>query len=148
MRRAFTLVELIIYMGIFAVMLVVLAQIFEATLNLFVESTTNSSISRETSYLASRMTYDIRRATDIQLPVTTGETGSVLQLLIDGETFVYQINEGRMTLTENGVTEEVTGNDVEAQSFVVTKSSDGVQVGWTLVSGESTQSYLTSVTPR
>src|SRR5579859_4809889 len=61
-QKGVTLIELIIYMGIFSTLLMVLVQLFGSIVNVSLESQSNSSVSQDSRFILSRMSYDIRLA--------------------------------------------------------------------------------------
>src|SRR5258708_14824797 len=67
-ERGFTLVEMLIYMGIFSLMLIALTQIFTSIIDVQLESQSNGSVSQDGQYILSRLSYDISRAQDIATP--------------------------------------------------------------------------------
>ena len=84
MKKAFTLIELLIFMGILAALLGILSQILASALAVQVESQTASSVHSDGRYLLSRLTYDVRRASNITSPASAGLTSPTLTLTISG----------------------------------------------------------------
>ena len=79
-QKAFTLVELIIYMGIMAIFLTVLTSIFLSVLDVQLQSEATSAVQTDSRYILSRLVYDIHRASSITIPAASGQTANSLVL--------------------------------------------------------------------
>ncbi|QQG40541.1 MAG: type II secretion system protein [Candidatus Levyibacteriota bacterium] len=99
-QKGFTLVEMLIYMGLLSILLVVMVDLFAASLDVQLESTATSSVDRDGKFLYARFLYDIPRAQNIVSP-TLGASSNTLQISIDGINNTYAINEGSLKLTNN-----------------------------------------------
>jgi len=152
--KAFTLVELLVFMGIFAILIVVLTQIFLSALNVQLESQATSSVQQDGRYILARLAYDINRAKNITEPVTPGTSSHQLQLTIEGSNYKYAAISGNLlTLTVD------TGTPIQLNSFQTTISNisdlnfkrvgagstngttkDSIQINFTLTSSSKSQS--------
>lgn len=65
LESGFTIVELLLYMGIFSILLVVLLQLFTTILSSHSESQATSSVDQDGSYILARLSYDIHNASSI-----------------------------------------------------------------------------------
>lgn len=97
-NRGSTLVEMLIYMGIFSILLVVFLQIFSMTLDSQKESQNTSSIAQDGKFIIARLSYDIPEAQTIVSP-TLGGQDSILQLTKGSDTYTYGITNNNLTLT-------------------------------------------------
>lgn len=68
LQRGFTLVELLLYMGVFSILLVVLLELFGTILSTHVESQATSSVDQDGSFILSRLTYDIHNSSLVTNP--------------------------------------------------------------------------------
>jgi prepilin-type N-terminal cleavage/methylation domain-containing protein len=93
-HKGFTMVELLLYMGIFSILLVVLMQLFTSILDVHLESQATSSVDQDGNYILARLTYDIHNASAITSPAL-GVSSSTLQLT-GGPT--YSLNTGKLLL--------------------------------------------------
>lgn len=99
-NRGFTLVELVVYMGLLTIILAILSQIFGSLTDIQLESESNSTLNQDEAFIVSRLGYDIRRASSISTPASNG-TGSVtLSLVISGTTYVYSLSNGNLMLND------------------------------------------------
>jgi prepilin-type N-terminal cleavage/methylation domain-containing protein len=71
-KKGFTLVEMLIYMGLLTIFLAVIGNIFFSIIDLQLESQATSSVSESGRYLLSRISYDVRRAQSITTPASPG----------------------------------------------------------------------------
>ena len=100
LQRGITLVEMLMYMVIFAILMTVLTQIFISSLNVQLESKSTSSVQQDGTYILSRMSYDIKRAQSVVVPASYGQATGTLQLVIDGSNYTYSTDlNNNFTLT-------------------------------------------------
>ncbi len=146
-QSGFTLVEMLIYMGILIVFLIVLTQIFITILDTQLKSESVSNVDHDVRYIYARLAYDIQRADSILIPAVVGGSSSTLQIVINGVTHTYsvqdmilQVSTGVDTINLNGFDTRTTainfrrlGNDagkhtieVEMDFESITENSTGV----------------------
>lgn len=156
--EGFTLVELILYMGIFTIMLVVLFEIFTSIIDVQLESSSTSSVSQDARFLFSRLMYDISQAQDITNPYSLGSSSASLQLIESTGTYMYSITNGVLNLTNSttNTTDSITSVDTSISNLHFTRlgNSNGkntIQVGFTLTGktvkrgGAETQTFQTTI---
>ncbi len=125
-NRGFTLVEMLIYMGIFSIMLIALTQIFTSIIDVQLESQSNGSVSQDGQYILSRLTYDIQRAQDIATPSAQalGTPSSTLGLVINdvnGTSYTYASSSGNLVVTNNLGTNQLNGYDTSLSEVSFTR---------------------------
>jgi prepilin-type N-terminal cleavage/methylation domain-containing protein len=115
LQSGFTLIEMLLYMGIFSILLLVLMQILTGILSVKAESESTSSVAQDQAYIMNRLAYAIHRASLIETP-TLGDSGSTLHLTGNGfdETYTTQDNTLVMTDATTGITDAVSGYDTNA----------------------------------
>lgn len=91
-EKGTTLIELLIYIGLLAIFLSVLTSLFGTAVEIFISTQSTSGIAIDSTYLLSKMKYDIQRAESISNPVVQGGSGSTLSLVIDGGTYSYSVD--------------------------------------------------------
>lgn len=118
-RLGFTMVELLIYMGLLAILLVVVTEIFLAILDLQSKSTAVSSVAQDGKYLLARLTYDVRRATSMTTPSSIGQATTTTQLVINGATNTYNGSTGDLVITNSNGSDNLTsvGSKISNLSF-------------------------------
>lgn len=155
----FTVVELILYMGLLAVFLTVLTQIFTASLDTQLEAQTESSVQQDGRFILSRLQYDIERATSISDPPTAGSTSARLQMVVDGATSTYQVNGQNMQLTDAGGIYQVNSintvvSNLQFQRRSVAGGKPVITVSFIVTSvarrssGPESQSFQTTISTR
>ncbi len=95
-KFAFTLVELLVFMGLFAILIVILTQILVSALNVQLETQASSSVQQDGRYILARLTYDLNRASAITQPATAGTQSNILQLTIGGSNYKYATASGNV----------------------------------------------------
>ena len=152
MKKAFTLVEILIYMGLMTFFIVILGQVFTSVLDAQADAQKLSSTEVDGRYILSRLTYDVRRSTAVTAPAL-GATGTNLGLTIGGTTYTYSVVNNQLTLSFSGTTSALTSWDTQIANFSVTTLGNllgrpTVQISFTISSAEQTQDYLTTVSLR
>ena len=103
MRRAFTMVELLIYLALMSIFLVIFGQIFFSVLDTQLKSRAVSAVQQDELYLLSRFGHDIRRATAVTSPASAGEISSSLAITVNSVNHTYGASSGSLTLTVDPV---------------------------------------------
>lgn len=155
-RKGFTIVELLLYMGLLAFVLLILTQMLISVLNVRLESSASSGIQIEGNYLLSKFYYDINQATSIDLPATPGAQTTNLMIIKDGISNSYSESSGKLILTNNFGTNELNSfhSNISNLSFLRLGKVGGkntVTVSFTLTSttqretGPEIRNFQTSV---
>ena len=139
LTSGFTLVELLIYMGVWMVMLLVLTELFSSTLSLRLDSTAMTAVEQDTQFLLSRITYDVSRANAIVTPAGVGVPTSGFELEIGGDRYIYQLTNTNLTLTNQLGTSSLNGHQTKVTNLTVTRvgnvtNQDSLQIIITLES--------------
>jgi hypothetical protein len=124
-----TLVELLIYMGLFTGFLVILSGVFVSTLEVQSESSQTARIEQDSQYLFARLQYDVSRADDLISPAVNGETTNSLVIAVTEGELTYFIENGQLKLSLSGGTSEVitsTGITVSLLEFQRLANEDGI----------------------
>lgn len=113
-KTGFTLVELLLYMGLLSIFLVVLTDLYLSVLNVQTESQATSAVEQDGRYILGKFMYDIpqvQSSTAIVSP-TLGVSSSTLQLTIGAVSYVYSLNGGNLQLVRSDLgTEILNGYD-------------------------------------
>jgi Tfp pilus assembly protein PilW len=134
--QGFTLIELILYVGLTSILIAILSQVFLATLGVRLESQNTTSVTVDSRYILTRLTYDIRRAGTIIAPAE-GVSAQGLTLMIPeagGEaTYTYALDGNNLMLSTASDVSQLNsdGSQVEAISF--TRVGDTVQISLQLI---------------
>lgn len=155
-KRGFTLIELIIYMGILSTIMIVLTDIFVAVLQSRTESEATSAVEQDSRFIISRLSYDIARSSSITNPAGLGTSSNSLTLVIGSENFNYSLSGTDFQLTNNTGTNDLNGAETKVDSINFTKignpsgketiqlqliiSSSAVKTG-----GAETRTYQTTI---
>lgn len=126
MKKGFTLVELLLYIGLCTLFLGIVTQIFSAAVDVQTESESFVPVELDGRYILSRLAYDIHRATAVNEPNESGSPSPSLTLLIAGNTYRYMISGGNLLLSSSQGDNSVNSVDTTASEFSVTRLSQGV----------------------
>ncbi|MCA9372629.1 type II secretion system protein [Candidatus Woesebacteria bacterium] len=115
-QNGFTLVELLVYFGLFAILIVVINSLFITSLEQQTQDLSRSALQQESEYILAKLKYDIYNADTVSLPENPGDQGGVLELETDGVTSTYQLSGEKLTKTSGGEVWDVTSNRVAVES--------------------------------
>lgn len=123
--QGFTLVELLIYMGLLGIFLLVLTEMFVSILDVRVDSQATSAVEQDGRYLLARLAYDVNRASSISTPATAGNSGNSLVLVIGGVNYSYSLNSGNLQLTSNQGTNNLNSSETTISSSTFQRLGNG-----------------------
>ncbi len=115
--KGFTLIELILFMGLFTIILGVLTNLFSVIIDTQSEVQSTSAVETDSKYIETRILYDIQRAESIDMPASLGAQTSSLLLTIDGAQYQYALSNGDLQLTANSSTENLNSFYTEVSSI-------------------------------
>ena len=138
-NKGFTLIELSLFMGLFMVIIGILMTLFSSIVQKQLEVQSISAVEADSKYILSRLTYDIQRSDAIVVPSELGNTTSSLVLIINGDTYTYDLLGSTFRITDNIGTYQLNGtrSTVSNVSFTRlgnTAGSHAVEVTYTITS--------------
>lgn len=155
-NAGFTLVELLLYMGLFSILLVITLQMFTSIFDVQLESEATSSVDADGKYILQRFTYDMNRASSITTPVTQGTSSATLTIVVNSQNLTYSLNSGNLNLqnASTGTTDRLNSSDTSVSNLSFIRFDGGgkdvVQMSFTLSSvtnrrsGKQVANYQTS----
>lgn len=144
-KKGFSLLETIVYVTILAVLLVVVVNTLLIVGRAYGTVSASRALNRSTVAALDRITHEIRQATSISGTGTVfGSDPSVVTLDSAGVQISIGVNNGVLQITEDGITQDITADDVTVTSFIaeqiITGRSDGVKMTIGMAAGEGNQS--------
>lgn len=158
--NGFTLMELIVYFGIFSILLLILTSVFSSSISSQLESESLTNVEHDGRFLLMRFTRDIERSQSITIPASNGNSASTLTIVEDnGESFSYSLNNGNLNLTRDSGIYRLNnfGTTIENLNFTRIGNTNGkntIKVSFTiksltLINGiQETKSFSTVVGTR
>lgn len=156
-KKGFTIVELVIYMGLMSILLLVLSDLFVSVLNIQSESEATSVIQQDGRYLLAKLNFDLTRVHSVTTP-TLGATTPNLVVTISGQTYAYQLNGSNLTLSINGASaDQLNSYASKVSNLTFTRIGNGIgkedtiRINFDLTSvviretGPQTTNFLTTV---
>lgn len=139
LEKGFTLVEMLLYMGLLSIFLVVLTDLFVNILDVKSESEATSAVEQDGRYVLARLAYDVSRAADISQPLNLGQSNNNLVMTIDGVTYTYSLNGTNLQLDNNLGTNNLNSSESRVSGLNFTKignagGKETIQVTFTLTS--------------
>src|SRR3989338_4665964 len=117
----FTLLELVLYIGIFSILLMVFVQFFSSILDVGQESAAISSVNQDSQFILDRLSFDIHRAQSITTPGVLGEITNSLQIAIDGINYTYYLGSGNLLLSNDSGINMLNGFDTTVSNVTFRK---------------------------
>lgn len=118
----FTLVELLLYMGILSVFLSILTAIFVTALDVQMESEAATSVERDGTYILAKLAYDVHRASSISIPLSLGSNATNLKILVGAVDYTYSLDGSEnLTLVNDIGTNNLNSYDSKVSGLSVTR---------------------------
>ncbi len=102
-KKAFTLIELIIFMGIFSILIFILADIFISSLKTKTASESSAAINQDARFIFAKLSSDINNANSINSPAL-GSSSSTIDLVLYGIPETIRLNNNNIELVTAGNT--------------------------------------------
>lgn len=119
--NGFTLVELVVYMGIVMIFMLVLTDILEAILNTRLSSQSTSEVAQDGRFIYTRLIYDINRSSGVILPLNIGDTSTSLQATISGSLNTYSLSSGNLILNDSTTSAQLNSVDTSVSNLTFTR---------------------------
>lgn len=138
-HQGFTLLELLLYMGILSILLLVFMQIFTSSIDVQQESESASSVSQDAEFILQRLTYDIQRSNTVTVPAVLGGESNSLQIVIDGVNYTYTVSNDDLLLANDIGTDSLNSFDTIVSNLIFKrlggdKGKNSIVVTFTLTS--------------
>jgi type II secretory pathway component PulJ len=138
-RRGFTIVEMLIYMGLLSSFLIVLTELFASIMDVKLESEATSSVEQDARYILSRLSYDIPQSSTISTPSGLGSTSSSLIMVVSGVTYTYSVNGNDFQITNNLGVNSLNSTESKISNISFQKignpgGKETVKIGFTITS--------------
>ena len=160
-KKGFTLIELILYLGLFSIFLTIVLQLFSSIFDIQIESEATSSVGTDGKYIIQRFTHDVNSASSISIPASYGVSENSLTMVIDGETIIYSLNGDNLQLANQtlGTADQLNSSETSVSSLTFLRldggGEDSVRVSFTLTSdatrrgvGSEVESFQTTAGTR
>ncbi len=155
-QRGFTLVELVMTMGLMSIFLVVITDVVSTTLDVRTESEAISAASEDGRFILGRLDYDLQRASSVSTPAALGGSGATLAIVISGVTNTYALSGGNLQLANLTGTNNLNSNGTTVSGLTFQRlgnsgGKDTVRVTFTLTSvaradfGQETRTFNTTL---
>jgi prepilin-type N-terminal cleavage/methylation domain-containing protein len=139
-EKGFTLIEFLIYIGLFSILLTITLQMYASIFEVQVESQATSSVASDGKFIMGRYSYDINRASSIVTPVSLGTPSASLEVMVNSENLRYSLNNGNLIL-ENitlRTTDQLNTSETSVSNLSFMRldagDKDMVQITFTLTS--------------
>lgn len=138
-KKATTIVELTLYMGLLSIFLVILFNLFSQIISTQTRSVAVSLVQTNGNFLISKLTHDINQANAITAPASIGSSAVSMTLSIGTTNAIYTVTNGRLVMTDSSGSYNLNDVDTTITNFVVTKLGNfggkaGLKLSFTVTS--------------
>jgi len=125
-EEGFTLIELILFMGIFSILILALFQLLTSVFDVQLEAQSTASVAQDGRYILNRFTYDVKNSTSIVTPSTSGITSQSLVMSDGTTTYTYSLSNGNLMLTNStlGTTDQLNSVNTKVSNISFLRLSD------------------------
>lgn len=118
-KKGFTIIELLLYMGILSIILLIFIELFVSLTRLRTENESTSNIQQDSSYLINKLIYDIHQAKTISVPLHPPGESKVLDMIINGTTYSYATDSAKNLIMSDGTTNyQLNGYNTQIPSIL------------------------------
>lgn len=122
-QKGATLVELLLYMGIFSILTAALFQLFSTILSTQLESQSTSSVLTDGQFIINRFNYDVKRAESVTSP-SVGTQSGALTLLIDGVGNTYSLDNENLEIASGAAEAQINSLNTTISNLNFERLSD------------------------
>ena len=129
-EHGFSLIELIVHMGLTSILITIMSQVFVAVLGVRVESLNTTGVQQDGRFIMARLAYDIRRAQAIVFPAYGSASSSMTLLIQEGsvlQTNHYSWDGTNLSVTNASSTAQLNSNRTLITDFSVTRIGNSDQ---------------------
>lgn len=155
-QAGFSLVELLLYMGLLSIFLVVISTFFVSILDVQSRAISTSSLEENSKYISSRLKYELRTADTATNSATLGVTTSSFSVVKNNVDYTFSLSGTTLERASSSATVALHDDDIQVSDFSVRRiGNEGVndtfQISYTLrslmqVGGDADQkSYQVTV---
>lgn len=145
LQRGYSLLELVIYIGLFALLSIVLVQSLISMVHTYAAAARYRALQNNGELIMERITRDVRNGTTLTASACATPVGSITVAGTNNEpyTLAYTVIDGRMQLSSNGAgAEELSTSEVVITGFAVcaftTPVGSGAKISLSLSAAGST----------
>lgn len=144
-KKGFTLIEILIYMGILSALLVIFVDMFATLVNKQLEVESDSAIQQDSSYILSKFSYDFGLAKAIVVPAAPGSPSASLKLLLGSSHYDYFLKDGNIISSNSGILNQLNSSETSISNLTFQRlgtgdKNDVIQLKCTMTSTVKKQS--------
>lgn len=115
-KKGFTLIEMLIYMGLLSLLLIMMVDLFASSLDVQLESQATAGVDLDAKFILARLTGDIRNANTISLPILGATSSGMLVFVTDGITKTFTTQSDTLIYTSQNETNTLNSFETTVQN--------------------------------
>jgi type II secretory pathway pseudopilin PulG len=124
-KRSFTIIELLLYMGILSIILLVFIDLFISMSRMRNEAEAVSNVQQDSTYLLNKFIYDIHQAKSVSVPATPLAQSNTLAFIKGGINYTYSSQSGNLKLTDGTDNYQMNSYETTITNLVFTRLGSG-----------------------
>jgi hypothetical protein len=138
-KKATTIVELTLYMGLLSIFLVIIFNLFSQIISTQTRSVAVSLVQTNGNFLISKLTHDINQANAITVPASIGSSALSMTLTVGTTNASYTVTNGRLVMTDATGSYNLNDADTTISNFLATRLGNsggkaGLELSFTVTS--------------
>lgn len=138
-QQGFSLVELLLYMGLLSVFLVVISAFFITILDVQTRALSSTQLEENSKFISNRLKYELRSADAATNSAALGVSTSTFEVVRGGQTYTFSVSGTTLQRASNSATVALHDDDIQVQNFTVQRignegTFDTFVIGYTLQS--------------
>lgn len=152
--KGFTLVELLMYMGLLSILIGILSTIFVSIIDVQLDSRATSNVDQDGRYILARLAHEVQSSSSILAP-TIGSPSGTLQLRINSIDYTYSLSNGNLQIASASATNNLNSSNTSISQVTFLRVGDGdnddtIRLNFTVTSttqsaNNETRSYQTTL---
>lgn len=120
-EQGFSLVELLLYMGLLSVFLVVISTFFVSILDVQSRALSSSELEENSKFISNRLKYELRSAESATNSAELGAASSSIVLIRDSVSYTFSVLDNTLQRASASATVVLHDDDVQLSNFSVVR---------------------------
>jgi len=110
-KNAFTLMETVVYLGIFSSLLIVFSLLFSALIDTSYSNRANSFLNHDYNYIKTKLGNEVKSSSSILNPSVISNSSNILTIKKDSVIKIFRFRNGNLELITDNVTDKLNSSE-------------------------------------